>query len=159
MKTLKIIGMAFMAIMLTLVVTSCSDDDGNDSKGDNNNLAGTKWKVTQAAGWEWYENSLGNIFEFSSGGNGVWWESEDDMKEGDFVKRFRWKLDGNKLTILQLNPDGFTIQDYDNMQGKFTITGKTAIYEGVGEYDERCGEYDEYYYDARCNFTVHFEKL
>lgn len=49
MKTFRIIGMALVAILLSLSFASCSDDD-DDNSGANPLLAGTTWKVVSVIG-------------------------------------------------------------------------------------------------------------
>ncbi len=53
MKTLRLIGMALMAVLLNMSFSACSDDDDDENSGIGNkeSLYGT-WQVTHVEGWE-----------------------------------------------------------------------------------------------------------
>ena len=140
MKTLKFIGMALLAIIMSVNLVACSSDDNNDSEEQQTsiNLLGT-WKCTSTipyeehsatqGGNELYEGSKikfiqnnkcfidywGDGFDTGSGNINNPTESDWDSEEG-----CKWLLNGNNLTVME--------SDLDRWVGTVTVKGNEMIF-------------------------------
>lgn len=51
MKTLRLIGMAIIAVIMSINFVACDDDDEDSNTIDTSSLVGT-WGLVRCAGWE-----------------------------------------------------------------------------------------------------------
>ena len=136
MKTLRFIGMAISAVIMSVNFIACSSDDNNDN--ENTNLLGT-WKCsstlpyeehTAAQGGDGFREGLkikfiqnnkcfidywGHGFYTGSGYINNPTESDWDSEEGD-----KWLLSGNNLTVME--------GDLDRWVGTVTIKGNEMTF-------------------------------
>ncbi len=141
MKTFRLIGMALLAIIMSVNFIACSSDDNNDNEQEQQtiaNLLGT-WKCITTIPYE--EHSVtqggdglreglkikfiqnnkcfidfrGNGFYTGSGYKNNPTESDWDSEEGD-----KWFLSGNNLTIME--------SDLDRWVGTVTVKGNEMIF-------------------------------
>lgn len=140
MKTIRLIGMAILAIIMSVNIIACSSDDNNDSEKQQitANLLGT-WKCTSTTphvehsatqGGEGLYEGLkikfiqnnkcfidywGNGFDTGSGNKNNPTESDWDSEEG-----CKWLLSGNNLTVME--------SDLDRWVGTVTIKGNEMTF-------------------------------
>lgn len=116
MKTFRIIGMAMVAILLSLNLVACSDDDDNEA-GAGASLAGTTWKVvsvvSQDEDWADFE---GYSATFKSDGSITF----NPSAGWSYAK---WSLNGDvlKFTLGEGHAD-------DCIVGIIAISGNTATW-------------------------------
>ena len=142
MKTLRFLGMAVVALLMTFVVASCGSDDDNSGNG----LAGTSWKITKVdeISSEWHDDDVNSVFAFYADGTGL--ETRSTLK----TKNFKWSMDGsNVLTLRWINSKG-EIRTSDACQGTFAITGNTAVWTGKIDFDTSAS--------GGKDFIIYFEK-
>ena len=114
MKTLRLIGMALLAIVMSVSFIACSSDD-NDDKEASTSLVGTTWKVT----------SVDNADEDFDG----WTNVTATFNENGTVTfnpnpgwgYTRWSLNDKTLKIVV----GEDAAD-DYIEGTISISGKSA---------------------------------
>lgn len=117
MKTFRIIGMAMVAILLSLNLVACSDDDDNEA-GASASLAGTTWKVvsvvSQDEDWADFE---GYSATFKSDGSITF----NPSAGWSYAK---WSLNGDvlKFTLGEGYAD-------DCIVGRIAISGNTATWD------------------------------
>lgn len=87
MKTFRLIGMTFMAIMLCVNFAACSDDDEEGDGGYK--LAGTAWT----------QDGDDDVFCFLNGGEVVTYENYTDYKNGAKAYHMKWSVSGDVLTL------------------------------------------------------------
>ncbi len=108
MKTLRLIGTALVAVVLSAGFCACSDDD--DDGGDSG-LVGTTWKVTSDPDYEGMVVTFNNNHTITYSWNGYSNSNENTVF---------WSVDGDVLTI-NINHD-------DCMEGWLVVEGNTATY-------------------------------
>lgn len=103
MKTLRLIGMAIIAVMMSVNFAACGDDDeeGNlPTIGTAKDLVG-RWTLTWTKGWEinsegaretWDEEDSGEDFIFQADGTG--WKATPYTQYPSFT----WKFENNNFT-------------------------------------------------------------
>ena len=107
MKTFKLVGMAILAIFMSLSLAACSDDDDNPGGGTSASIVG-EWQQTWSKGYEKYydypeDNSEWNTaastyqIKFNQDGTGVQYGTEDNTT---YQYDFTWKQNGNKLSVI-----------------------------------------------------------
>lgn len=131
MKALKIIGMAVFAMIISVVTTSCKDDEISEDS-----IAGTAWEVTRAEGWELNDRDISSIYIFTKESTGYLVREDEDYwgnKRTD-ISHFKWAILDGKLTLYWTNSYGIA-DGYDNIQGTFKITGDKATWIGFGDFD------------------------
>lgn len=129
MKTFRLVGMALIAILLSVGFTSCSKDDNDDSSS----IVGV---------WEYTSNNDGSgTIAFGSDGTLIWIYDDDydDLSGSDYT----YSLKGNTLKIVWCGDD-YTY-------GNFTMIGDAAIY----EYNWYAGDEqpDDYSYENLMSLT------
>ena len=85
MKTFRFIGMALLAMVLSVSFTACSDDDDKDEITSNNFLIGV-----------WIESWYDDIIEFRADRSGYYAEFLDDTE----VAPFSWTYKDGMLTYV-----------------------------------------------------------
>lgn len=104
MKTLRFIGMAIIAVIVSIQFAACSDD----SESIEDAIVGT-WKVTTND-----ENLATSTFTFMKGGGFVWNNGQEISSNCSYT------LSNNKLKII------FNQDDY--IEGTIAINGNSATY-------------------------------
>ena len=121
MKTLRLIGMALLAMVLSVSFTACSDDEPESNKS----LIGI-----------WIESWYDDIIEFKADGSGYWAEALGDTD----VAYFYWTYKDGMLTIV--NVDGETEearlvnQSEDKILWKHYVNNPDAYYPNVINKDD-----------------------
>ena len=117
MKTFKLIGMALLAIVMSISFIACSSDN-DDNKETATSLSGTTWKVTSVdnAGSD-FKNATGTTVTFNSDGTVTFTPSFDWTYT-------RWTLSGNTLKIVV--GEGHA-DDY--MEGTLSISGNSGTWD------------------------------
>ena len=118
MKTLRFLGMVLLTIVMSLNISSCSDDDENDDKKGNID------NYEQLLIGTWYDSYWDLTLTFSEDHSGLYNE------EGD-ADLFNWKLYGNSIvyefskgdkmieTIEKLTRDELVTSAYDGDDGSY----------------------------------------
>jgi len=121
MKTYRYIGMALVAMLLSLCFNGCSSDDDEEG-GLTSSLAGTTWKIISHSGFD--EGSgdeddvpVGTIMKLNADGNITFITPLD--------RTGKWSEVDGKLKIVIFNEDGYT-DGY--ALGTFSINENTATY-------------------------------
>lgn len=91
MKTFRFIGMALLAVVVSINFIACSDDE---EKSGEYKLAGTSWT----------QDGDDDIFCFLNGGEVVTYENYIDYKNGEKAYHMKWSINGDVLT---LTDDGY----------------------------------------------------
>lgn len=116
MKTLKLIGMALFAIVMSVSFIACSNDD-DDDKEASTSLVGTTWKVT----------SVDNADEDFNGWTNVTATFNEDgtvtFNPNAGWNYTRWTLNDKTLKIVV----GEDAAD-DYIEGTISINGKSATW-------------------------------
>ncbi|MBC5606890.1 DUF5640 domain-containing protein [Bacteroides difficilis] len=99
MKTLRFIGMAIVAIIMSVNFVACSDDD------DDNPIVGT-WRSEVS-------NNSYDSFTFNTDGSGIWQAYRDNRQTDSDT--FKYSIDGDKIT--------FTWADGEIYTSTFSISG------------------------------------
>ena len=102
MKTLRFIGIALVAIIMSVNFVACSDDD------DDNPIVGT-WRGEVVDDGKGYSDS----YTFNADGSGIWQEFKDGKQIDS--ESFKYSLDGDKIT--------FTWSDGETYTSTFSISG------------------------------------
>lgn len=167
MKTLRLFGMAIVAVMLAMPATSCDDDDDDDNTQtettEDGIVTGQK-KLVKIV--EYYENSYGEagldttILRYDSKGRLIRGEGDDYKPEGAgfvydhaYLQTYTWT---ENSIAYHYNEDGYT-GDYtfvlsDNLVmekagGSYTVTYQYDSDKRIALESEKDGSYtDEYYY-------------
>lgn len=145
MKTLRLIGMALVAILLCVKFTACNDAK-EDSDNTLNRLYGTWEYTTQRYDWEGKEETSFRRFIFNPDNTFShiwitwqgWGEMGEDYKEGDDYKgTFRFSEDKKLITITysylgSTTSDSYVILNIDD--DTLTLIGddKTITYKRKG---------------------------
>ena len=111
MKAFKVIGMALLAIFVSLNFVACSSDD------DDASLADTTWKVVSVSSSDWEDFKVGNTVTLKNDGNIVFAPTND----WNYAK---WSLSDNVLTFTvgeESKPD-------DKLVGNITFNGNKATW-------------------------------
>ena len=112
MKTLRKIGMAFLAVVLCVSFAACSDDD-DSGKIDPSQLAGI-WALSHIEGVEYDEN--GNAEQYSKD------FKIDPIEEAEEdIFRFERTSSPNKYNVFYLSYDEYSKNFYENNMGTVTI--------------------------------------
>ena len=99
MKTLRFIGMALVAIIMSVNFVACSDDDDNP-------IVGTWRSEVDNYGYS-------DSYTFNADGSGIWQEFKDGKQIDS--ESFKYSLDGDKIT--------FTWSDGETYTSTFSISG------------------------------------
>ena len=157
MKTLRLFGMAIVAVMLAMPATSCDDDDDDDDTQiettEDGIVTGQK-KLVKIV--EYYEDSDGDadldttILRYDSKGRLIRWEEDDYEPEGagfvyayTFVETYTWT---ENSIASHYNEDGYT-DDYT-----FVISDNLVMEKTDGSYPET------YQYDSDKRIALESEK-
>lgn len=124
MKTLRYIGMAFVAIFMCVNFTACSDDDDNETSSNSNDLVGV-WQCVSVTGDGDDKFEVGDQITFS---NKEYIDEEDggilgkscQVKLGDYVDEYAWNIKNNTLTIMEC--------DLNRWTGSYTIKDDTMVF-------------------------------
>ena len=100
MKTLRFIGMALVAIIMSVNFVACGDDD------DDNPIVGTWRSEVDNYGYS-------DSFTFNTDGSGIWQEFKGDKQTDS--DSFKYSVDGDKIT--------FTWTDGEIYTSTFSISG------------------------------------
>ena len=100
MKTLRFIGMAIVAIIMSVNFVACGDDD------DDNPIVGTWRSEVDSYGYS-------DSFTFNTDGSGIWQEFKGDKQTDS--DSFKYSVDGDKIT--------FTWTDGEIYTSTFSISG------------------------------------
>ena len=84
MKTLRFIGMAIVAIIMSVNFVACSDDD------DDNPIVGTWRSEVDNYGYS-------DSYTFNADGSGIWQEFKGDKQTDS--ESFKYSVDGDKITF------------------------------------------------------------
>lgn len=99
MKTLRFIGMAIIAVIMSVNFMACSDDDEEDKQ--SNTVIGT-WQVTAST----YNEEIGDTYTFYSDGKGLLeWEDNDGNDSGTF--KYKVNSDYTTISIDYEDGDGY----------------------------------------------------
>ena len=99
MKTLRFIGMAIIAIIMSVNFTACSDDDEDEKQ--SNTIIGT-WKVTGDSDSDEEYNAIGEVYTFYSNGT-----VSVEYKGGSDVYNYKLNSDNTILSIDYEDGDGY----------------------------------------------------
>ncbi len=124
---MRLIGMAVVAVVLSMGFTACSDDDDKDGGGLESQLSGTTWKVTSDTDSDF---NTGSNFTFNKDKTltstpADWWWTDEDYAMG-----YEWDEDWENGVFWSVKDDVLTIDwNHDDcMEGTFVIDGKKATY-------------------------------
>ena len=92
MKTLRFIGMAVVAIIMSVNFVACSDDD------DDNPIVGT-WRSEVS-------NNSYDSFTFNTDGSGIWQEYRNNNQIDSDT--FKYSIDGDKITFTWADGEIYT---------------------------------------------------
>lgn len=106
MRTLRFIGMAIVAVIMSINFAACSDDDEKEA---TTTIEGT-WKYTSSSD----EDLRSGTFTFKNDGGLVWNDGEETSSNCSYT------LSNNKLKIV-LNQD-------DYIEGTITISNNQATF-------------------------------
>lgn len=129
MKTLRLIGMAIIAVIMSVNFTACDDEEEDSNTIDTSSLEGT-WGLVRSAGWEFCTNNID--------GEKDTWDYTYDPYNPD--------ADKEKLVIKKLTDNTYSIILYDYWKDSSswlvensqtgTLNGNTIVYkEQDGQYD------------------------
>lgn len=99
MKTLRFIGMAIIAVIMSVNFTACSDDDEDEKQ--SNTIIGT-WKVTGDSDSDEEYNAIGEVYTFYSNGT-----VSVEYKGGSGVYNYKLNSDNTILSIDYEDGDGY----------------------------------------------------
>ena len=100
MRTLRFIGMAVIAVIMSVNFMACSDDDDEDDK-QSNTVIGT-WQVTSST----YTEEVGDTYTFYSNGTGLLeWEDSNGNDSGTF--KYKVNSDYTIISIDYEDGDGY----------------------------------------------------
>lgn len=125
MKTLRLVGMALVAVLMCVNLAACSDDE----ESEETSIVGT-WKYSSS-----YEGN--GTFTFKSNGSLVWDDGEETTSNHTYT------LTGSELKIIFNDNDDYTL-------GTFTMNGKNATY----KYNWYDCESNEKYTSSECTMTL-----
>lgn len=121
MKTLRFIGMAVVAIIMSLNFAACGDDE---EEIDVNQLEGT-WGLVRSEGWELCSEETEKD---------EWNESSDPFNpDRDCEKIVIKKLTDNNYSVMGFNYSGSQWNKYGNSQN-VTLNGHTLVVENSDGY-------------------------
>ncbi|WP_270611873.1 hypothetical protein [Bacteroides intestinalis] len=123
MKTLRFIGMAIVAVIMSVNFTACSDDDEDDKQ--SNTIIGT-WEVTGDSDSDEEYNAIGEIYTFYSNGT-VLNEWENDF----YTYNYKLNSDNTILSIDYEDGDGYEemyLEITDNKLMKWTYVNYEGEY-------------------------------
>ena len=123
MKTLRFIGMAVIAVIMSVNFTACSDDDEDDKQ--SNTIIGT-WEVTGDSDSDEEYNAIGEIYTFYSNGT-VLNEWENDF----YTYNYKLNSDNTILSIDYEDGDGYEemyLEITDNKLMKWTYVNYEGEY-------------------------------
>ena len=121
MITLRFIGMAVIAVIMSVNFMACSDDDDEDDK-QSNTIIGT-WEVTGDTSDEEY-NDIGDIYTFYSDGTGLLEWVDNSGKDSSTIT-YKINSDNTIIYIDYEDGDGFEemrMSITDNALMKWTYT-------------------------------------
>ena len=124
MKTLRFIGMAVIAVIMSVNFMACSDDDHEDDK-QSNTIIGT-WEVTGDSDSDEEHNAIGEIYTFYSNGT-VLNEWENDF----YTYNYKLNSDNTILSIDYEDGDGYEemyLEITDNKLMKWTYVNYEGEY-------------------------------
>lgn len=124
MKTLRFIGMAVIAVIMSVNFMACSDDDDEDDK-QSNTIIGT-WEVTGDSDSDEEYNAIGEIYTFYSNGT-VLNEWENDF----YTYNYKLNSDNTILSIDYEDGDGYEemyLEITDNKLMKWTYVNYEGEY-------------------------------
>ena len=99
MKTLRFIGIAIVAVIISVSFAACSDDDEDDKQ--SNTVIGT-WQVTSST----YTEEVGDTYTFYSNGTGLLeWEDSNGNDSGTF--KYKVNSDYTIISIDYEDGDGY----------------------------------------------------
>lgn len=93
MKTLRFIGMAIVAIIMSVNFAACSDDD------DDNPIIGTWRSEVDSYGYS-------DSFTFNTDGSGIWQEYRNNNQTDSDT--FKYSIDGDKVTFAWTDGETYT---------------------------------------------------
>ena len=109
MKTLRYIGMAILAVILSVNFIACSDDDEDEPQTTPATLAGTTWKIATSD-----ENGMeGATFTFN--------EDKTVTVNPSMWSKVTYSVNGSNLKII--------FNDDDYIEGAIVINGNSATYQ------------------------------
>ena len=128
MKTLRLIGMAIIAVIMSVNFVACDDDDEDSNTIDTSSLEGT-WGFVRSAGWEFCTNNI-------DGEKNTWDKTYDPYNPNTYRE---------KLVIKKLTDNTYSIVYYEcehnsNWQENRGQTG--TLNENTIVYKEQDGQYD-----------------
>ncbi len=143
MKTFRLIGMAVVAMVLSLSLAACSSDDDDDSSSSNS-LAGSTYKITKwvdSDGDDYYDEDDADDDEVNPIGVTLKFNADGSVTQSKTLwDYFKYTLDGSTLTFI-LGEDG----PDDCMVGTITFSGSTATFKYHWEdYDGKWVDDDVY---------------
>ena len=116
MKTFKLVGMALLAVVMSISFIACSSDN-DDNKETATSLSGTTWKVVSVDNDEDSKDWIGSTATFNADGTVT-------FKPANGWTYTRWTLNGNTLKIVV--GEGHA-DDY--MEGTLSISGNSGTYD------------------------------
>jgi len=160
MKTLRLIGMAIIAVIMSINFVACDDDDEDSNTIDTSSLVGT-WGLVRCAGWEvCSEKTEKEVWEWTNDPFNPDVDSEkihiEKIAESGYsISSYYytgsdWKYVGAQRGTL--NGNTVELQDYEvNFEGNLTIETLTADklvirikYDEMENYPPNHRDYGEY---------------
>lgn len=162
MKTLRLFGMAIVAVMLAMPATSCDDDDDDDDTQietpEDGIVTGQK-KLVKIV--EYYEDSDGYadldtaILRYDSKGRLIRWEEDSYDSEGSgfvydhaVIETYAWAENSIAYHYSEHNSENSYTGDYTYVLSDNLVTGLTR-----SDYN-----YDAYQYDSDKRIALESEK-
>ena len=90
MRTLKLIGMALLAIVMCVNFTACSDDDEPEEENSTTN-------INKAIIGTWAQDGDDDIMVVESNGKLTFYENENDYKEHIISDVYTWNINNEWL--------------------------------------------------------------
>jgi len=125
-KTFRFIGMALMAVLVSMGFAACSDDD--DNIGNVSDIYGT-WETTHSEGWEKVDGKIDDEWDWdaSKSSNTDYLDRFVFTEDGEVTMYYwsgsRWYSDGTYDYTISGNK--LRIEDYDGDEEDLVITIKS----------------------------------
>ena len=130
MKTFKLIGMALLAIVMSVNFTACSSDDDEPKEDTKTPITGV-WKIIDSSEDLFItdENVAASFLEFTSSNEITPLDSKQEFLPGATDGKTFYQITGSTLQIDYNCSGSFTNHKTDDYtKGSFTINGKRLSY-------------------------------
>lgn len=134
MKTLKLIGIALIAILMCVnFAACCSDDDPNEESVIN---------LSKAIIGTWVQDGDDDIMVIKSNGTLTWYDDETDYKNDEISEIYQWEVKGEWLYFYY---EGRTMEEMRPIEVKNNI----IVWKEYDDYEYDDSEHDSYGYYTR----------